>query len=391
MLSSLISFDTQAHSRSQSFSQWHINGESVIVDFSILSLEVTRLAADASIDVRKDLGQILVEHLNDKIQASIDGINCELSTPLSKQPANKGYTRLKAKFNCQQGNEFRLTMRGFYDVVPAHLHYARVIRITGEASEMVLSDALRSQSVNLSDTQKDYWQVIKSYSALGMEHILIGKDHLVFLLALLLLCSRLSHAFILITGFTIGHSITLSIAVFSWFQPNMLIIEALIGFSIAVVALEKIQKLLAKSLVNYVVIFFIFLIMTKWLFNIGLPVSSLMGAVLIATSYLTLTQVDNNRAIQFLLTTAFGFIHGFGFADVLREIGLPPSELGIALLSFNVGVEFGQLLALTFMTFFILLAKKLLNDKTRQIAVSTLVSAILGLGVFWFSIRSFSF
>lgn len=391
ILSVVFSIESHAHSRSQSFSQWYINGENVTINFNVLSLEVTRLAADVNVDVRKNLSQILAEHLIDKVQASVDGLDCVIVKPLSKRQAIKGYIRLTGEFNCQQGEEFQIKMLGFYDVVSAHLHYARVIRGTGEASEMVLSDANRSQLINLAKIEKNYWKIIKSYFLLGVEHILIGSDHLVFLLALLLLCRRISHAFVLITGFTLGHSITLSVAVFSWMQPNLIIIEALIGFSIAIVALETIQKILDKSVVKYTIIFLLFLLGVKGVFNIGLPILSLLGTLVIASTYLTLTKKNNNNVIQFSLTTAFGFIHGFGFADVLHEIGLPPSDLSLALFLFNIGVEFGQIIALSLMASLIFLAKTFLNDKIRTVAVSSLVSSTLGLGVYWFLLRSINF
>lgn len=391
IFSVFFSLESHAHSRSQSFSQWYINGENITINFNVLSLEVTRLAADAHVDVRKDLSQILAEHLIEKVQASVDGLDCIIVKPLSKRQANKGYIRLTGEFNCQLGDEFQIKMLGFYDVVSAHLHYARVIRETGEASEIVLSDSNRSQLIHLSKVEKDYWQISKNYFLLGIEHILIGNDHLVFLLALLLLCRRISHAFVLITGFTLGHSITLSVAVFSWLQPNLIIIEALIGFSIAVVALEKIQKIWDKSLVKYTLIFLLLLLGVKVIFNVGLPILSLLGALVIASTYLTLAREKNNNVIQFSLTTAFGFIHGFGFADVLYKIGLPPSDLSLALFSFNIGVEFGQIFALSLMAFLIFLVKKFLNDKIRAVAASSLVSSILGLGVYWFLLRSMNF
>jgi len=409
-----ISFSSSAHTRSQSFSQWYItdnatdneNGIKVKLSFNILSREITRLAADASVDVRKDLPQILIEHLNGKIKTSIDDTNCQIIKPLFTLPASKGYTRLEAEFKCLQGHQFQLTMQGFFDVIPSHLHYARVIRVSGEASEMVLSDAVRSQVIDLQNSNKNYWQTAKTYLNLGVEHILICSDHLVFLLALLLLCRRASHVFILITGFTVGHSITLSLAVFGWLQPNMATIEALIGFSIALVALEKIQTLQQSSIVNKLIMALGILFVVKAVFGIGLPLLSLVGISLFSISYLLLAQnmtviartinsdseqINKTRAIQFLLTTAFGFIHGFGFADVLREIGLPPAQLGLALLSFNLGVEIGQIFALILMMVVIMLANKMLSKQMQKAAMSSVVAIILGLGCYWFFVRSFIF
>lgn len=379
-----------AHTRSQSFSQWQMNQGKLTVSFNILTREITRLAADASIDVRKELSQLLIEHLNRKMKASIDDKSCNISKPLHTLPASKGYTRLEAEFNCQKGDLLRLEMNGFFDIVPSHLHYARVIKPSGETSEIVLSDATREQKVNLSQQNESYWQTAKTYIDLGIEHILIGTDHLVFLLALLLLCRKLSQAFILITGFTLGHSITLSLSVLGWLQPNMTTIEALIGFSIVLVALEKIQKQHNKNLVNYIAAAMFALLLLKSMANIGLPLFSLFGISLIAISYLFLVKNNNKQSTQFLLTAAFGFIHGFGFAEVLREIGLPSAKLGLALLSFNIGVELGQLLALSLMAAIAYVMVKVFNDKLQKIVTVATVNIVLGLGSYWFIVRSIS-
>ncbi|MEP1446907.1 MAG: HupE/UreJ family protein [Paraglaciecola sp.] len=395
-----FSFTSLAHTRSQSFSQWQISDQKVTLSFNILSREITRLAADASVDVRKELSQLLIDHLEGKIQANMNGIACQIIKPLIKISASKGYTRLEAEFSCLPGSEFQLVMQGFFDVVPSHLHYARVISSSGEAREMVLSDATRTQVINLNNSEKSYWETAKTYLKLGLEHILIGNDHLIFLLALVLLCGRLSQGLILVTGFTLGHSITLSLSVFGWLQPNMTIVEALIGFSIVLVALEKIQRTTDKKLMIPLAFTLFALVFVKSIFSLGLPVLTLFGITLFSMSYLVLVkdfavktspEKMENVGIQFLLTGTFGFIHGFGFADVLREIGLPPDQLGFALFSFNLGVELGQILVLSLMTVVFILSQKLLSINVRAFATTSLVSIVLGLGSYWFFVRSLNY
>ena len=79
-----------------------------------------------------------------------------------------------------------------------------------------------------------------AYVALGVEHILIGVDHIAFLLALLILCRRPREVVLMVTGFTLGHSITLTLAVLGVVEPHAPVIEALIGFTIALVAVENV-------------------------------------------------------------------------------------------------------------------------------------------------------
>jgi hydrogenase/urease accessory protein HupE len=142
-------------------------------------------------------------------------------------------------------------------------------------------------------------QVLRSYLALGVEHILTGVDHLLFVLALMLLVASRRRLVLTVTAFTVGHSVTLSLAVLGVVAVPTGPVEALIALSILVVAVE-----LARD-------------------PDGPP--SLM------------------QRLPWTVTFAFGLLHGLGFAGSLAEIGLPAGEIPLALLSFNLGIEAGQL------------------------------------------------
>jgi hydrogenase/urease accessory protein HupE len=141
--------------------------------------------------------------------------------------------------------------------------------------------------------------VVKDYAALGVEHILLGWDHLLFVLALVLLVGWGRSLVWTITSFTAGHSITLALASLGVVHVPQAPIEAAIALSIYFLAVEltRVRK--------------------------GDP---------------TLTQ----RA-PWAVAAGFGLLHGLGFAGALAEIGLPTSEIPLALFSFNLGIELGQL------------------------------------------------
>ena len=137
-----------------------------------------------------------------------------------------------------------------------------------------------------------FWGFLK----LGIEHILFGFDHLAFLLALLLAGSRLREAAKIITSFTVAHSITLGLATFDLVRLPPAIVEPLIAVSIIYVGIENLR--------------------------------------------------GRGTSHRWLLTFGFGLIHGFGFATVLRELGIGdtgPAAAAPPLLAFNLGVELGQL------------------------------------------------
>lgn len=138
------------------------------------------------------------------------------------------------------------------------------------------------------------------YVVLGVEHILLGIDHLLFVLALLLLISGVGTLIKAITAFTIAHSVTLTMATLGFVGLPGPPVEAVIALSIVFLATELAQRHKGRQ---------------------GLA-----------------------QRRPWLVAFSFGLLHGFGFAGALSEVGLPQSEVPIALLAFNVGVELGQLM-----------------------------------------------
>jgi hydrogenase/urease accessory protein HupE len=131
---------------------------------------------------------------------------------------------------------------------------------------------------------------------LGIEHILTGFDHLMFLFGVILVGGKLRTLLVAITAFTLAHSVTLGVAALGVWAPSPSVVEPAIALSIVYVGVEN------------------------WFVG------------------------DASR--RWMLTFPFGLIHGFGFAGALREIALPKAQVPVALLSFNLGVEAGQMLVL---------------------------------------------
>lgn len=141
--------------------------------------------------------------------------------------------------------------------------------------------------------------VVAGYTRLGMDHILTGPDHLLFVFGLLLLATGTRVLVETITAFTAGHSVTLSLAALGTARVPAAPVEVLIALSLFVLAIE-----LAR--------------------DAGAPASLL-------------------RRFPWLMAFLFGLLHGLGFAGALRAIGLPPDDIPLALFSFNIGIELGQI------------------------------------------------
>ncbi|MGK0498589.1 MAG: hydrogenase/urease accessory protein HupE [Oceanicoccus sp.] len=159
-----------------------------------------------------------------------------------------------------------------------------------------------------------------TYIILGVEHILIGLDHLLFVACLVYISGSRKKLLLTITGFTVAHSITLILAATGILTVPIPPVEAVIALSIMFLACE-----IAKN--------------NKYSLSLRYPV---------------------------LVSSSFGLLHGFGFASVLADIGLPETEKILALLCFNIGVEIGQLLfvAALFIGFYVL--SKLYKPLTKE-------------------------
>jgi len=142
-------------------------------------------------------------------------------------------------------------------------------------------------------------QAARSYLVFGIEHIMGGVDHLLFVLSLLLIVRGGRNIFATITAFTLAHSLTLAAATLGWMRVAGPPVEAMIALSIVFVAAEAVRGLRGRP---------------------GLTARA-----------------------PWLVAFSFGLLHGFGFASALAEVGLPRTAIPLALVSFNIGIELGQL------------------------------------------------
>ena len=211
------------------------------------------------------------------------------------RPVAKTATARSQDFTCETdlSNE-RITFSypRYNPSVSTLVHFSR---LSGETYSEVLSPEKGEWVVPASENT---WQVVRDYTVLGIEHILAGFDHLLFVVCLVLLAGTLRRVVITITGFTIAHSITLGLAALGLVTVPVAAVEASIALSIVFVAYE-IARGRRETL--------------TWRHPIA-------------------------------VSSTFGLLHGFGFAAVLTEIGLPQTEVPAALLFFNIGVEIGQIL-----------------------------------------------
>lgn len=183
------------------------------------------------------------------------------------------------------------------------------------------------------------WQVAGTYLALGVEHILTGYDHLLLVVSLVLLLMRFGLVVKAVTAFTVAHSITLAGASLGLFGLPQAPVEALIALSILFLAVEIVKQVPGEPRASE---------RTSW-----------------------------------IVALLFGLLHGFGFAGALREVGLPEADVSLALLTFNLGVELGQLAIVAAVLALIALVRHVRPGMLRPAVVAS--SYVIGtLSAFWF-------
>ena len=379
-----------AHTRSQSFSSWHMQDGRVRLTFSVQALEATRLGFIE--DTVFDLNTLLVNHLTPRIAVRVDGEACHTIIEPQTRPAREGYLRVEWQFACPADKPLTIANGAFFDAAPSHVHYARVRAGDAPPVEYLFTNNERQRVIPVSGQRQTESEGTPffAYFLLGIEHILIGVDHIAFLLALLLLCRHFREVAFMVTGFTLGHSITLSLAVLGVVEPNVPVIEALIGFTIALVAAENIGVTTGANR-NIAIVASVILMGLVAVTGLGLPATTLVGLAIFTFCYLPLVETQEQAArLRPLLTVLFGLIHGFGFASVLMDIGLPTHRLVPALLGFNIGVEIGQLGIVAALWSVGTLVVQRFPAADYRLAVDAISAGLCGLGLFWFISRAFT-
>ena len=271
--------------------------------------------------------------------------NCEAIDELTvaRVPGSETARRTYSCGSTIQGHEIGL---GFASSNPSLSTVVRVLLSDGVVYSTILPP---SETRWVVPEEEQALKVAGQYIWLGVEHIWLGIDHLLFVLCLVFVAAhvpekRWQRILVTITGFTIAHSITLVASTLDLVYLPIPAVEAVIALSIVFLSLEILRDEPDSWTYRY-------------------PVS---------------------------VAASFGLLHGFGFASVLRDIGLPQTELPVALLSFNVGVEIGQIL----FVLVVLAVGRLVSDlnEEREAQVRVFASYLVGtLATFWLIDRTLSF
>lgn len=245
---------------------------------------------------------------------------------------------IRLSFRCARSSALSVTLPFLTRLAPGHRHLARREWSRGVAEEVLFGKSAHfelSAPVSTPGAESARRTTVASFVKMGCEHILSGLDHVAFLFALLLGVTRLRPLLRVISGFTLAHSLTLALVVLGVCAPPAALVEPAIALSVAYVGVENLREVKPE--------------------------------------------------LRWRVASLFGLVHGLGFASALTDAALPPAALVRGPLSFNVGVELGQLLLVALMLPGLLWIRR--RAKLAEKLVPLLSLLVVVSGLCWLALR----
>lgn len=238
-------------------------------------------------------------YIADSIEASVEGGNCRLEKIVGPELQKSGNSIYHALFECPKDADlFTFTSRLFFDIDERHLQFLAVAdadkpqKFLYEALLSVNSPAIEVESSKVGESL--FVNRVYNFFVLGVEHFLTGYDHILFLFSVVLVTATFISTVKVITSFTVAHSITLALAFVGLISLPATLVEPLIALSIIYVALENLR--------------------------------------------------GGDFSRRWVIAFVFGLVHGLGFVGALQQITVTKPDLLTSILSFNLGIEGGQIM-----------------------------------------------
>ena len=294
--------------------------------------------------VLRPLQQALIQRLDPRLilrtdhRLKLDWTGVEPGPKTAELATNKDALKLSFRVRGERPGAISVSTDMFpYD--PYHQTFVNIYQDGKLRQQWIFSHGAPERTYYFGTTA-GVFAVMQTFIPAGVHHILIGPDHILFLLGLLLMGGSWKTLLKIVTAFTLAHSLTLSLAALNIFSPPSSIIEPAIALSIVVVGVDN--------------------LMTG----------------------------KGERDLRPCAAGMFGLVHGFGFASVLREFGLPREALAWSLFSFNVGVEIGQLIIVVIVATLLNFVRRWNPMMGRRVTVWGSV-VVIAAGAFWFVQRVF--
>ncbi|HEX5421621.1 MAG TPA: HupE/UreJ family protein [Gammaproteobacteria bacterium] len=382
-----------AETRSVSYSTWTLSGNLVILKYLLPAAEAQRLVgADMPLVTIKKLRDYLLAHTavqssSGKCAAIDQGWDLGRVDPVAVGPGLLGF---EIFFRCEKLAGVVLENRAMFDKVPQHVDFARIE--TGRAGVNQLF-TIHRETLRLPDGAAAAKAGLGQYLSLGVLHILRSPDRLCFLLGVLLLASRRRDIGRIVLGLAAGSLLSIAAAAGGWMVPRMALLDASIGFLVALLAAEMVARELDRSKVAAGgSLLLLVLAAAALLFgSAAWPALVLCGAALLAGGFLAASgkfAAWPARSLP-LLALIFGFLDGFVLPNELAPLKLSGRTLAGMAFGFDLGAVLieAALIGLLLLagTLAVLKRRKLLLP--RPLVTDVVAAGIGGLGAFWFLSR----
>jgi hypothetical protein len=325
-----------AHQQGVSYSDIEVDAGRVRYDLTIANHDLKAIDADGDgmVSGEEIVAQLAAirRELGRTIGVETSGVACSLTLEdFLIDPMGGVVFRLRG--TCGQGGPLRVRFDMLAATAGSGYNLAK-IRYQGALVEHVFTRD--DTEVVITGSAPGVLATVRRFLLLGVEHIATGYDHILFLLALLLIGGGFRTLVGIVTAFTVAHSVTLALATLDVVALPTRVVEPAIALSIAWVAIENVV-------------------------------------------------LDRSHG-RWRITFVFGLVHGFGFASILRAMHLPTQSLAASLVSFNLGVEVGQV-AVVLLAYPVIVAVQ--RSHRRRAIVVVVSGAILALALYWFVQRAF--
>ncbi len=409
LISIIIFFSntTYAHTRTISFSEWRlvdINSWETKTTLPIKEFIKIYGSDSWSMDTAFSYAR---EHLKITLPSQSQKIEIILISAI--QMDDEFIFFWKTKYSKDISELPMIQINPFFEIAPSHMHMAKFI-IENKKIEHIITPGktlIKFSDLILNPQKITPAQKIFNFSTSGILHLFAGPDHLLFILALSILASNFRTLLKIVTAFTIAHALSLTPVMLGWVGTDRISIEALIGLSIMVVAIEAGINSFNKAQRGYnqagnirlITAVVIFLFSALGFFQV-IPVKSTallgLGIVVLSTVFLTHKQT----LVSWIHAFGFGLIHGLGISGIFSDKPVE-KDIVFTLIGFNIGIELGQILiAIIFLSAITLFVKSLIfvenrlqNPLIKGISLSELpmfvvCACLIMAGTYWFMIRS---
>lgn len=383
-----------AHERSVSYSEIKLNASGADITLRMDGRDLTRLPESA---IGGDAGRLAVtEAVVSAVTVSRAGVSCRQSADALRTPSTGGRETLRWRVACGSEGLVGLESRLARLLQTPHLSFVRIRSAADEHHEFVLHDGRPGWLQPDAAAERPPIALLDSFR-LGLGHIAGGLDHLLFVLGLIVLSASLAEVAVLVTAFTLAHTITLAATVLGILHPATAPVEALIAVSIALVAIENLTLRVPSpagsqrhpSMAAALVLAPALLASVA---QVGrLPLAPLAGTALFALSYLAFAQRrPDDRRVRWMVAFVFGLLHGFGFAGALADAGFSHEALVATLVAFNFGVEAGQLLFVAMLWPPLAWLRRWTGKEFGRFVVEPVSVVLLAASVAWYALRTFA-